>query len=342
MAIGDLGEFGLIEWLTRRLRDRTAGHDLPELVVAVGDDAAVYPTPARLEIATTDTLVDGVHFRSAGVDWRALGWKSLAVNISDIAAMGGRPTYALVTLGLPKETPVEWLAGLYDGLADIALEYEIRIAGGDIVGSPVIFLTVSLAGVPVFPSEVVVSTPPLPVLQRSQARPGDRIGVTGQLGAAAAGVLALAEPDQFDPADADYFVQAQLRPRPRVAEGQELLRRGVRAALDLSDGLVGDLFHVCERSGVSARLTLRDVPIDERVRATFGDRAIDLALYGGEDYELLFTARPAVMDRVAAWPLTPVRIIGEIVEGPPDVWLIDERGDGRRPDRQAWDHLAQG
>src|SRR3712207_5868869 len=99
MAIGDLGEFGLIEWLTRRLRDRTAGHDLPELVVDVGDDAAVYPTPARLEIATTDTLVDGVHFRSAGVDWRALGWKSLAVNISDVAAMGGRPTYALVTLG---------------------------------------------------------------------------------------------------------------------------------------------------------------------------------------------------------------------------------------------------
>ena len=342
MVIGDLGEFGLIDRLTRRLVERTADGDLPELLVDVGDDAAVYPTPSRLEIATTDTLVDGIHFRSAGLDWRALGWKALAVNISDVAAMGGRPTYALVTLGLPKETPVEWLIDLYEGLADIALDYRVRIAGGDIVGSPVLFVTVSLAGAPVFPSQPVVTQPPLPVLQRSRARPGDLVGVTGRLGAAAAGVLALAEPDQFDPADAAHFAHAQLRPRPRVVEGQELLRRGVRTALDVSDGLVGDLGHICEQSQVSARVRVDDVPVDERVQATFGNRAIDLALYGGEDYELLFTARPEIMDRVAVWPLTPVRVIGEITAGPPDVWLIDERGEARQPDRRAWDHLMQG
>lgn len=338
MNTGDLGEFGLIERLVARLRDRTAGAALPDLVVDVGDDAAVYPTGAGLEIATTDTLVDGIHFRTEGLDWRALGWKSLAVNISDVAAMGGRPTYALITLGLPRDIPVDWLTDLYEGLADIAIEYGVRIAGGDIVGSPVLFITASLSGMPV--QAAGVGQPPLPVLRRSQARPGDRVAVTGRLGAAAAGVLALAEPGQFDRADGEYFAAAQLRPCPRVAEGQELLRRGVLTAMDVSDGLVGDLGHICEQSGVGARIALPQVPIDDRVRAAFGDRAIDLALYGGEDYELLFTAPPEVLDQISGWNLTPMTVVGEIVAGPPEVWLIDQDGAVRRPDRRAWDHLA--
>src|SRR5205814_1633100 len=125
----------------------------------------------------------------------------------------------------------------------------------------------------------------------------------------AAGVLALAEPDQFDPADVAHFGQAQLQPQPRIAEGQELLRRGVATAIDLSDGLAGDLQHICEQSRVSARIDLTRVPVDARVRATFGDQALNLALYGGEDYELLCTGAPEILRAAEQWALTPLRVI---------------------------------
>ena len=190
-------------------------------------------------LATTDTLVEGVHFLPEFAPWADVGWKALAVNVSDIAAMGGEPLFALVTLALPPESEVAFAEELYGGLMECAREYGVTVAGGDIVRAPQVSVTIALIG----RAQMREGEPLL--MRRDGAKAGDVIAVTGTLGDSAAGLWRLRK----GATEEDALVRAHLRPLPRLAEAQEAARAGIVCAIDVSDGLMQDLGHICEMSG---------------------------------------------------------------------------------------------
>ncbi len=325
MKVGELGEFGLID----RIAGIVGRPSRSDTVLGIGDDAAVWRCDA-LQIGTTDALIQDVHFTLDTATWRDVGWKALAVNISDIAAMGGRPGRALVSLGLPADTEVEDVLDLYRGMLDVASDFGVDICGGNVSSAPIVVVSVS-----------VVGETSGPILKRDAARPGDRIGVTGYLGQAVAGLTMLSAGLQFDQETAEYLRRAHLRPRPRVEEGNLLARSGVLAAIDLSDGLAGDLRHVCKASNVGAKVRARDLPVHPLVRAAFGERSLDMAMSGGEDYELLFAAGRDVIERVTSAMPGQVTVIGDIVaDEPGTVTFCDERGAVVEPGGHSWDHFG--
>lgn len=326
MKVSELGEFGLIE-LFAEIATRSRGQ---ALLVDIGDDAAAWRTEACVQLATSDALIQDVHFTLSTTTWRELGWKALAVNLSDIAAMGGRPKYALVSLGLPIDTEVEDVAQLYEGMAELARLFDVAIAGGDVVAAPVVVLSLALIG-----------TAEGHVLTRSAASPGEQIAVTGYLGASGAGLAMFKRGLQFDEETTTYLRQAHLKPYPRLIEGQVLARHGVRAAIDLSDGLVSDLAKLCKASRVGARLRVEEIPIHPLVSTALKHDCLDLALSGGEDYELLFTGSIEVMDELRGLMPCPLSLIGEIVSDEPGkVTLLDEQGREVKLKREGWEHFA--
>ena len=246
MLVKDVGEFRLIETLAETIAEENSGliARLAErgfrLRLAIGDDAAAWDEPSGLRVMTTDTMVEGVHFNLSQIGWRDLGWKALAVNVSDIAAMGGLPLYALVTLGLQPETNVEDIHALYRGMLSACHEYQCRIVGGDMVRSPVTFITVALTGIARGP-----------VLTRHSAQPGDVVAVTGPLGCAAGGLQTLLRGTALEGEQGGHLHKAHSHPVPRLQAGQVLVQHGVQAAMDISDGLTDDLSKMC----VSRRLT---------------------------------------------------------------------------------------
>lgn len=334
VKVSELGEFGLIDLIARTIR---AGSMVspPGLILGIGDDAAAWRCHGPVDLATTDTMVDGVHFNSGQISWEDLGWKSLAVNLSDIAAMGGSPGYALVTLGIPPDTMAEDIVSLYEGMLDIGNRFGVTIAGGDTVRCPVTIITVSLFG--------TMKTSAGQVMTRSSASPGDAVAVTGFLGSSAAGLKMLQQSLTFDLETTAYLRQAHFKPRPRVAEGQKLAGAGVRCAIDISDGLMGDLTHICERSGVGARVVLDRAPVHPLVKAAFPAQSIDMALSGGEDYELLFTAGAGDIPRLRDLVSVPITVIGEVTaEHPSKVVLVDKEGKALDRSKTGWDHFSRG
>jgi thiamine-monophosphate kinase len=311
--LGRLGERGLI----RRIRGSRVASGAPGVEVGIGDDTAVLTVPPdhRL-LATTDLLIEDIHFRRSSASPADIGWKALEVNLSDIAAMGGIPRWALVALAVPAGTDVEAVDAFYVGMAEAAAPHAVAVVGGDTSASPDGWMVnVTLLGV----------HPGAPRL-RSDARPGDAIAVTGNLGASAAGLYALeVGPDRarasgLAPGSLADIVAAHLRPRARVAEGRWLGEAlGVHAMIDCSDGLATDLEHICRESGVGARVRLDHVPVAAPALAAaraLGMNARDWAVGGGEDYELLFTCEPGAADRLAAGLSaatgTPLTVIGRI------------------------------
>ncbi|MFH1652302.1 MAG: thiamine-phosphate kinase, partial [Chloroflexota bacterium] len=280
---------------------------------------------------TVDTVTQDVHFSLDFTPWADLGWKALAVNLSDIAAMGGTPRYALVALALPGKTEADDVLALYGGMLALAGQHGVTVVGGNVSRAPSVSLTVTVTG---------VLENDRNVLRRSAARPGDKIAVTGCLGGAAAGLRLLREGRQIT-GEADAALrQAFLRPVPRVAEGQMLARQGVAAAIDISDGLAADLGHVCRASRVSATIRAEDLPVCPGVRENFAEAATALALGGGEDYELLFTASDAVIEKVAKAAGCPVTVIGEIGEGDlGTVRVVDGSGKDIPLPEKGWEHF---
>jgi thiamine-monophosphate kinase len=284
------------------------------VVVDVGDDAAAVQMAGsdKLLLFTCDMLVEGTHFRRgwSGFSGEKLGWKALAVNVSDIAAMGGRPTYALISLALPGGIEMEFVDEVYSGLLRCAGEYGVIIAGGDSVGSPQgVVIDVSLLG------EVEKGR----LVQRKGARAGDLIAVTGSLGAAGAGLHILESQIPLI-AGGEDLIAALLEPRPRLAEGRALAESGlVSAMMDLSDGLADDLPRLCQESEVGARIFAKKIPVHPACRELF-DGGLEHALCGGEDYELLFTFVPESLPKIASAlkkaGAQPPIVIGEIL--PPD------------------------
>jgi len=310
-SVADLGEFGLIDRLAQTLGPSAN----PNLVIGIGDDAAAWlPSPRCMTVATTDALVAGVHFDLATTSWEDLGWKALAENISDVAAMGCRPRYALVALALPANAPVSGIEAFYRGMRACGERYGCSVIGGDVVRSGAFVIQVTLLG----ESLPMDAGPDRLLLERSRARDGDAIAVTGPLGGSTGGLrLLLGQATASEARVAEELMNAHRRPMPRVQEGLALVEAGVRCAMDVSDGLLADVGHICERSGVDADLDASRVPLYHGLEAVFGQEALRLALTGGEDYELVCAAPPETIARagelLAERGLGPLSVIGSIV-----------------------------
>jgi thiamine-monophosphate kinase len=336
MKVSELGEFGLINLLAKiayRIRDKQTPA-WQNLLIGIGDDAAAWHGDASTQLLTVDSFIQDEHFSLAMTSWQEAGWKALAVNLSDIAAMGGVPQYAVVSLALPGDTEVDDMKALYQGMTELAQEFGVAIVGGDISRAPQVALNISVLG--------STGNRNGTMLTRSGAKPGDRIAVTGYLGAASAGLEMLIEKLTFDDKTSARLKQAFLKPYPRVNEGRLFLEQGVKAAIDISDGLVSDLGHVCQASKLGARLEVSTVPVDPAVRTGFGDRALELALSGGEDYELLFTARAEIIDNISKIAKCPITVIGDMIADKEHrVSLFDQKGNTFKLDRSGWEHFRQ-
>lgn len=284
MNLADLGEFGLIERLAGKLAATGAEPAAGAVDFAIGDDASLLRLPPGTQLVTTiDALVEEVHFRR---DWSRpedLGWKALAVNVSDLGAMGARPLAALISIALPPDLPVEWIDRLYQGLGECAKQYGCPLVGGDTVRAPKhLALSVTALG----------SVPTGKAVRRAGARVGDLLCVTGVLGESGAGLELLQQSttrkDEYAP-----LYQWHLRPQPPVAAGAALAEVGLPTAMmDLSDGLGSDLRHLTRASGVGATVEANRLPISDATRHAakeLGVGSIHWALFGGEDYQLLFT-----------------------------------------------------
>ncbi len=284
MELSTLGEFNLINLMTRDIVTNPA-----EVVKGVGDDAAVLKvSPNKWLLFTTDMLIENVHFSLSWASFFQVGAKAITVNVSDIAAMGGKAAHALVSLGLPERLSVENIEELYAGLRQAALDYNINIVGGDVVKSPApLIINVALLGL-VDPEHIVY---------RSMAQPGNLIYVTGYLGKSAAGLYLYQNPGVQVPESARGLVcNAFLCPRAQSKAGRLLGESRVVSAMeDISDGLLAELDKICQASKVGCRIWLKDVPVAEEVRLIASLTKNDpfkWALSGGEDFELVFTVAP--------------------------------------------------
>jgi thiamine-monophosphate kinase len=329
VTLREIGEFALID----RLRALLGPQADERLVAGIGDDAAAWRTADDLAIATTDTMVAGVHFLPNDVPWADVGWKALAVNVSDVAAMGGAPAFALVTLALPPDLPVDAVDGLYAGLRACASAYGVTVAGGDIVAAPVFCITIALYGT----ASRRRGEPAL--LRRGTARPGDIVAATGALGGSAGGLRALTGGIPRTGA-AQQLIERHARPRPRLDAGHAAVAAGITCAIDISDGLVQDLGHVCRASGVDAEVRLADIPLDAALVQVFGDDAPLLAATGGEDYELLLVGPEDALRRVGEALAAPLVAVGRVTgAGAGNVRLVGPDGRDVRLDAGGWDHL---
>jgi thiamine-monophosphate kinase len=331
MKLADLGEFGLI----RRLRSAcSAGGD--RILLGIGDDAAVIrPEGGRSLILTTDAMAEGVHFDRSYFPLESLGWKCLAVNLSDVAAMGGTPVCCVMTAALPESWSVEEVDALYEGLGKCARRYGCPIVGGD---------TVRTGGGAVFSAAVLGEVPEGGAVLRSGARAGDLLCVTGVLGGASVGLEVLRaggrESGRFPES-----VRRFLEPAPRTGEGASLAGRpGITAMIDISDGLVSEIRHVCEDSGLGCIVFADRIPVSEeaaRWADGTGESPVRRALESGEEYELLFTADPRVFpDRGLGTPAGiegPVTVIGEMRSADRGIRIREGRSEFPLEGR-GWDH----
>lgn len=335
MLISELGEFGLIDRIARLI-----AVDKREVVVGIGDDVAVLRwTEDRHLLATCDIQVAGVHFLWEKMAPYQLGRKVVAINVSDIAAMGGLPKHLLVSLVLTPDITVGYVDELYEGLREEAARAGANIVGGNMAKSPSqLMIDLFLLG----------EVEPERLLLRSGAQVGDSVLVTGQLGASGAGLALLLDPSLDDGSPRfQALKEAHLTPTPRLAEGRAISESGLATAMiDVSDGLTSDIAHICERSRVGVELWASALPLPEEAEelgAKCGKDPLQWALRGGEDYELLFTApkqqAEALAQRVKEETGTPVSIIGRVV--PPEEGMALREEDGRRVplERGGWDHF---
>lgn len=332
-TIADLGEFGLIARLT-------AGLPLPsDVALGVGDDAAVLDIGGEeLLVATCDAQVEDTHFRLGSIDPHDLGHRVLAVSLSDIAAMGARPRFALISLLLSPRLDAAILDGIYAGLREEAARFGVAIVGGNIArNAERLIIDITLLG----------TGRRGQLLQRNNAQAGDVVMITGNLGSAAAGLLVLENQQlasKFTPESIAEVLKAQRTPTPRVEVGQWLAQHNVTTGIDISDGLAADLSHICKTSGVGASIQAELLPMLPEVvtiAKLTGREPLDLALFGGEDYELLFTVPMACADQLAheLFAATSVKVtaIGNIVQE--QVLTLIRHGKPAPLPSAGWDHL---
>lgn len=329
-----LGEFGFISRIAAGVSPGTG------VVTGIGDDSAVMQLTPGMELLTsTDMLLEDVHFRCSWHDPYYLGRKSLAVNISDIAAMGGIPRWATLSLAIPPDLPLDFLDKFTRGFLSLTDEYGVTLVGGDTCSSPsALAISVTIMGEQ-FPGQI---------LRRSGAHLDDDIWVTGTLGGAALGLRLMEERPPLHEGEGwgegeKHLISRLLNPAPRVAAGLALAESGlVTAMIDISDGLLADFGHIAEMSGCGGEIRVADLPLSEALLAACGETsARQLALSGGEDYELCFTASPKHREIIAGCmkksgiEATPVGI----VTLPPGVVVRDTAGAIYQQVNQGFNHF---
>lgn len=324
-AISSVGEFGLIEKMKQELGEPTD----EDVISGIVDDGAVYSIgEAMVHIATTDMLVEGVHFDRLFMPMEYLGTKAIAVNVSDVVAMNGRPRFATVSLGVPETVSVEQVESLYRGMRKACEAYNVTIVGGDTSAAHQVTISVAVIG----------EARREDVVYRSGAAPGDLLCVTGDLGASFAGLKVLLEQrraleeqgESFAPniEEYQYVIQRQLVPKARLDVVRDWKERGLKphALIDLSDGLGSDIHHLCTQSGCGAEVRVAALPVALETRKVADEYEEDVdtfALFGGEDYELLFAASKEDVDRMDE---TTFRIIGRFT---PDRDVLVTMPDGQ-------------
>lgn len=289
MKLFEIGEFGLID----RIKNLVETKSEPILVGIDDDAAAVQISPRKILLAAADALIEGVHFDLRYFNFYQLGWRALAANLSDIAAMGGQPLYALVSLGLPPHLDSDSVLDLYRGMKTLGDEFQTKIVGGDTTQSPDrIFISIAVLG----------EADPNKICRRAGAQVGDAIFVTGDLGASEAGLRILKSGDDKLKSKFSAPVAKHLTPRPRVREAQFLVEEfPIHAMIDISDGLASEVHHICRLSNAGALVAQNKIPIHPQTRAAakyFGDDPLEYALHGGEEFELLFTAPAELSDKL--------------------------------------------
>jgi thiamine-monophosphate kinase len=318
------GEFELIERLVKGLRMR------PRTILGPGDDCAILRPSRRPQLFTIDSMLEGVHFRLEWSPPEKLGAKSLSVNLSDIAAMGGTPTACVINLAIREGVNIRFFDRLYAGIQKVARRYDTDVVGGNVTRADRLGITVALLG-----------EASRGVTRRDLAREGDDIFLTGTVGDSSAGLAILNRRLTVRGAAREFLIGRHLDPTPRVEAGLALSKiQPTPAAIDVSDGLLQDLGHILERSRVGAEIDATAIPVSVPYREAMGDD-LSLALGGGEDYELLFCARPGLSERALTRALgVQARRIGRIIKGR----RVIVRGiDGvLTPKIRGWDQLGAG
>jgi len=327
MKIDQIGEFGLIDLIQRRTFSKDKS-----VVVNIGDDAAVIkPSKGKLLIFTTDTLMEKVHFDLRYFTFEQVGWKAMVANLSDIAAMGGLPKFALVTIGLPKSILVENVISIYDGITAIAKRYKCKVVGGDTFFSPKgILVSIALLG------EIEKKF----LVKRSGAKKDDLICLTGDLGEAQAGLELLRK----SPRKKSSFIRKHLNPLPRIDEARTLVKNlKINSMIDISDGLSSELFHLTEESNLGAIIYEERIPISSKCK-----KAGDLlkkppllwALSSGEEYELLFTINKRELPNLEkVKKRIKVSLIGEMVKRKEGMVLQEKSGKKRKLRKTGFRHF---
>jgi thiamine-monophosphate kinase len=290
VGVNGLDEFGLIRHLVQRVTSSNRG-----VKVGVGDDAAVLElSPGEEQVVTVDTMVEGVHFLPQTMKWQDVGYKAVAVSVSDVAAMGGDPRQVLLSLAIPKGQDLASLEALYDGVAEACAEYGCSLVGGDVVRT---------SGPLVVTSTVLGAVPAGQALLRSGAKPGDIVFVTGWLGGAEAGLRYLQERPALPADEAVQLAAFHQRPQAQVEAGAILREEGASSCNDVSDGLASELNEIAAASGVRMRIDAAKIPIHPATvnfARRRGDKPVDYAWYGGEDFQLVGTASPLAFARALA------------------------------------------
>ena len=345
--ISSLGEFGLInrirDLVTIRVDDK---HVSDQLLKGIADDAAVYkPSSGKVQLVTTDVLVEGIHFDLTFTSFKHLGWKSMVASLSDIAAMGGVPRYATIALILPSKISVEMIDEFYQGAVFAGKKYSCLIVGGDTattLGNMAVSLT------------VIGEAEQDRVTYRNGAQPGDYLCVSGHLGASLAGLKILqreknmyasaASPEKFTPSLNPYLpaIEKHLMPIPRLDLAHMLTHDvAVHAVIDISDGLASEVHHICASSDVGAEVYEHNLPVDaitQKIAHEFNDHPTTYLLFGGEEYELLFTIADDQFEKLEGLT-NDVTVIGRITEKDKGITLVREQGEREPLPTGGWDHF---
>ena len=329
MKLKQIGEFGLIDLIRKRFPAKDEN-----LLLGIGDDAAVIEiTPERLLIFTTDALKEGVHFDLSYFSFYQVGWKAMAANLSDVAAMGGIPTFGLVSLGVPNKMDSRDVLKIYKGMTDLGKRFGCKLCGGDLFLSSEIVITLTLLG----------EVEPEFLVKRSGARPGDLICVTNDLGQSQAGLELLKRKKVTNRA----WVRKHLQPVPRAKEARTLVQSlNLTSMIDISDGLASDLYHIAEESKVGALIYQDRIPVSKslsKIAQVLEKPPLDLALSSGEEYELLFTIRKNQEKKLRFLKegdgSLKITVIGEIKDKKEGVKILDSKGKSRKLKKSGFSHF---
>ncbi len=313
MKVKEIGEFGLIDRITKKSKKK-------DVLIGIGDDAAVVKTKKGLEILTTDCLVEGDHFKKDWFTPQQIGMKAIEINVSDVAAMGGIPKYVLVSLCLPEDIDVDFIEDMYKGMWKTCGKYNIEIIGGNMTHSKQIIISITLTG------EVSKKN----LLLRSGAKIGDYIFVSGPIGNGRAGLRVFQENLE----DFSQVKKKYLEPRARLDFALKIAPY-VNSMIDISDGLAPEIKHICDESKCGAIIYKEKIPINDDVKSTA--RALDedeynYALFGGEDFELVYTVTKNNLKNVQGY------IVGEIVKG--NEINLQDRGITKIIKEKGYDHFS--